>query len=95
MNRMKAGERIIINRACDRLDPVQRGHLEGMVDEIDRNLDDVMQEKKEYLKQINSLDTASKQSKLTQMSNAYSFFGDLKSEMDSIDTRIRLCNPDA
>jgi hypothetical protein len=54
-----------------------------------------MQEKKEYFKQINSLDTASKQSKLTQMSNAYSFFGDLKSEMDSIDTRIRLCNPDA
>jgi len=42
MNRMKAGERIIINRACDRLDPVQRERLEGMVDEIERNLEDVM-----------------------------------------------------
>ena len=60
MNRMKAGERIIINRACDRLDSVQRERLEGMVDEIERNLDDVMQEKKEYFKQLNSLDAVSK-----------------------------------
>jgi hypothetical protein len=92
---MKAGEKIIINRACDRLDPVRRERLEDMVDEIEENLDEVMREKAEYFKQVNSLDTASKQSKLTQMSNAYSFFGNLKSEMDSIDTRIRQCNPDA
>jgi dsDNA-specific endonuclease/ATPase MutS2 len=92
---MKAGEKIIINRACDRLDPVRRERLEDMVDEIEKNLDEVMREKAEYFKQVNSLDTASKQSKLTQMSNAYSFFGNLKSEMDSIDTRIRQCNPDA
>jgi dsDNA-specific endonuclease/ATPase MutS2 len=92
---MKAGEKIIINRACDRLDPARRERLEDMVDEIEKNLDEVMREKAEYFKQVNSLDTASKQSKLTQMSNAYSFFGNLKSEMDSIDTRIRQCNPDA
>lgn len=62
---MKAGEKIIINRACDRLDPVRRERLEEMVVEIERNLDDVMREKAEYFKQVNSLDTASKQSKLT------------------------------
>ena len=47
---MKAGEKIIINRACDRLDPFRRERLEDMVDEIERNLDEVMREKAEYLK---------------------------------------------
>jgi hypothetical protein len=40
-----------------------------MVKEIEDNLDDVMAEKKEYL---NNIETESKGSKLTMLSNAYS-----------------------
>jgi|LakMenE18May11ns_1017448.scaffolds.fasta_scaffold9548031_1 hypothetical protein len=47
-----------------------------MVDEIDRNLDAVIREKEEYFRQMHGMDQASKQSKLTQLSNAYSLQGD-------------------
>jgi hypothetical protein len=70
----------------------QRDRLELMVKEIEDNLDDVMAEKKEY---FTNTDTVSKGSKLTLLSNAYSLVAYEKSVMDTIDERIKYCNPDA
>ena len=68
-----------VNRACDRLDPERRQRLEYMVDDIDRHLEELMLEKVEYFKHLHGNDTMSRESKVTFMSNAYSFEGDLKS----------------
>lgn len=95
-NKQRAFDRIPTHlkrqRNKERLDPQKQQRYDELLKHVEENLDSIVKEKKLFNMNPDSLSVVSG---YTAGSNVYSLAGEQKSILESIDQRIRQCNPDA